>query len=341
MNIKQIYQRIRKQAFFSMLLPLSFSLLFIVIFGLYDFGQILSPQHFDELSQISANDLSTPSCIVLKKAKLHYTGYDFVQNGAIKGHYYYSIQNHVCYLVLLRDQKSETVPNVVSPQNIRLLLTPLDKEDEELLTELSNDIDYSKVHLSEDTAPFVAIQSDALYIYSIIACMFSLICILITTYITLSYALVILFPTRQKSLFPKCHKDLREQMLSQLSMELGRDTLNFQWSSNPKRDFFFTDSFLINFSSRRTRILPVNEILWVYKHTPKTVHKQWDTPARFSIHLVLKNRQHIVLHGFEETNADTLIALLYNKDKDILIGYSSEHLLLAKEFLHSMETMKR
>lgn len=335
MSIKQIYQRIRKQAFFPLLLPLSFTLLFSVIFSLYDFGQILFPKYFSAISQISATDLSTPSYIILNKAKLHYTGYDVIKNQKVKGRYYYSIQNHVCYFVLLDEKISANAKEIITLKNVRLHLIPLDNDFDGFISEISKDLDYSHIHLLEDTAPFVAVQSDSLFRYSIIAFILSMICLCVTTIIVLNYFMVILFPASQKRLFPKCHRNLKKQMLSQLSFELANNRFDSQETNATKIGFFFTDSFLVNFSSRHTKILPINEIVWVYKHIPKTTHKPWENPVRYSIHLVLKNRQHIILHGFEENNADILIALLHHKKKDILVGYSTEHLYLAKKIGNS------
>ncbi len=194
MNSKTDYQKIRKGAFFSLLLPLSFTLLFSVIFNLYDFKQILFPQHYASISQVNAAEVSAPSYILLDKIKLHYTGYDMLKDTKIKGHYYYYTENNVCYFVLLNEGLSNTAPKSVVQKNLRLHLIPIDSDFDDFLSNLSKDLDYNQTHLLEDTAPFVAVQSNSLFKYSVVAFLVFLICLLTTVANILYYLFILIYP---------------------------------------------------------------------------------------------------------------------------------------------------
>ena len=295
--------------------------------------QIFFPEKLLDISSMEEAYTNHTDYIVFDKITLHYTGYDCVHNKKTIGRYFYYIHKNKCVFFLLNSKEAFETENALTLENTRFSLIPSDQNCTTLVTELSKNMDWSSTHLSESVADFIAVENPVAFYYS---ATYALLLLCFTTFLFIklfTHMVILIFPKLQKGLFPKCSLKKRERMFRRLTHELSQDTLQIQCVSSDRRDFYLTDSFIINFSPYHTHIIPLKDIIWIYKHIPTTEQKRWDTPGKYTLHLLLKNGQHIPFKNYEETNANALIALLSTKNPDLLIGYSKEHLLLAKQYL--------
>ena len=338
MSIKYIFSKIRKQTISTSVIPGLLFILFLLIGVRYPFGQIFFPEKLSDVSLLEETYKNHIDYITFDHINLHYTGYDAMEKSTVTGRYFYVIEKNKCYFFLLNSKEAMETEDSVTLENIRFSLKPVNQNFSTLINQLSNDMDWSFTHLSESAPIFLAVENHGIFIYSIIFLLLLGWFIIDLFIILLWHLMTLIYPKLHKGLFPKCSRKTREHMLCKLADELSQDTLNVQCVSTDKRDFFLTKSFIINISLYHTHIIPLKDIIWIYKHIPKTDQKHWDTPGKYTLHLLLKNGQHIPFKNYEETHANALIALLSAKNPDLLIGYSKEHLQLAKQYLSYLKT---
>lgn len=333
MSINYIFSKIRRQTISASVIPCLLFTLFVLLGLHYPFGQIFFPHKISDISLLEEAYTTHTEYIIFDDITLHYTGYNSMENGTITGKYFYAIEKNKCFFFLLNSKEAMESGNITTLHNLRLSLVPVTPNYNTLITELSKDMEWSSTHLSETAPAFLAVENHTIFFYSVV---FALLLGWFTIYlgsILLIHLIVLIHPKFHKGLFPKCSPKTRENMLSKLTAELCENTLKVQYVSSDKRDFFLTESFIINFSPYHTHIIPLTDIIWIYKHIPLTNKKHWDVPGKYTLHLLLKNGQHIPFKNYDETHANALIALLSNKNPDLLTGYSQEHLALAKQYL--------
>lgn len=340
MSIRYIFSKIRKQTLSASILPFLCLAFFTFVAIDYPFFQIFFPQKLSDITHLEEAYETHTEYVVLEDITLHYTGYDSSARNKVTGRYFYAIKKNKCFFFLLNSKEALETADSITLTKAKLRLSPTGSGYDSLLTGLSEDMDWSYTHLAKSAPSFIAVENEYIFFYTVV---FALVLFCFSFYffsLLFRYLLVFVIPFLHKGLFPKASFRARERMFQKLSKELSEDTLELQWASSDKREFFLTDSFIINFSPHHTRVIPQKDIIWIYKHIPKAEEKHWDSPGKYTLHLLLKNGQHIPFKNYEETNADALIALLSSKNPDLLVGYSREHLILAKQYLHYIQSKK-
>lgn len=148
--------------------------------------QTLLPPTVTDISQLSSeNYIYDHPTLQLHLDKLYYTGYDNYSNNKITGHFYYSIQNNYCLLVLL-DASDESPKQTIDSFKGTFKITTEDTLYNHMIQQLSKDAEWSSRSLQGITLPVIASQPDAHFIPAIIFAVGLLICIIAFGYGTIS-----------------------------------------------------------------------------------------------------------------------------------------------------------
>ena len=344
MSIQYIYHKIRKQTIISGIIPAVFLVFLIIIADRYPFKDIFFPQCYSGVSKLDAAFTSKTDYVALSNVTLYYTGYDSAEDTQIVGKYFYAIEDNKCFFFLLSSEKALKAQHSITFDTLKLRLVPPDLNYNSLLTNLSTDIDWQLTHLSEVSPQYVAVESHNLLAYSyglafLLAFMGSY-----TLVVLLIHIIIFIYPRLQQGFFPKTSLQTKRRLFKKLGLELAEEnslSSLIPLASNDGSEFYVTPSFMINFSFFDTYVIPLKNILWIYKHVKKASHGISNMPSVYSLHVVLTTGTHIQFKNYNEKTADALIALLSNKNPNILTGYSQEHKALAKKYLNYLHTAKR
>lgn len=194
-----------------------------------------------------------------------------------------------------------------------------------LITLLADDMGWTHAGLSSQMAD---IYLDETAHNSISSWIFALAYLLFGTYALvylLLYLLAIIFPTCSPTGRKLGKFGNAKQLLAQAAEEL---------STLPQlatEDMFITENFFIEISKYGVAVVPINEIIWIYKHS--TLHKfLW-------YHFVISDTLHITgnKHFYLEcpknikSDIDGIIDYLSEANHNILVGFNEENRLKVRQ----------
>ncbi len=339
--MKFISRIVRKQTLLSNIVPALFLIFLVFTAWNYPFSDIFSPKHIAHFTDMEGEYTSRQDYVNLTDVTLYYTGYDSVSNDKVKGRYYYALEGDQCFFFLLTSEDAMKAPESLNFPSLNLRLVQSNSDFSSFLDSLSTDIDWSATHLSEATPTFFGREyRDILYYSYFFAGLLTALFVYIVI-VLCSNILVFIFPFLQKGMLPCSGFSAKKKLFSRMiakTLKERDDIVAIRFSSRGRKDFYVSPSFLIYCSTYDTHILPVKDIIWIYKHVIKAAHGISDASSFYTIHFILNNGRHIQFKNCPERNSDALIALLAGKNPNILVGYSQEHKALAKKYLTYINT---
>ncbi len=317
-NIRAVYAR-------RLIMPVLLLILLVVLWKVFAIDSFINPQYHDTTQLLTKPDELTDNYIKTDLQNLYFTGYTSTIFGKTTGYYYYTMIEDKCLIVLLSPSSCEEglpeIPHLTLPCKVSLP----DKAYDRLITQLADDIQWTHaglsaqmtdIHLEEST--FHATSSRVFFgicffafLYS---CVYAVLCLL-----------AIMFPLFS----PPCMKldkfGNAKELMRQAEEEL---------STLPQlatEDMFITENFFIEISKYGVAIVPIREIIWVYKHS--TLHKL------FGYHFVISYTLHIVGNKLFylqcpkniKSNIDGIIDYLAEANHEILVGFNEENRIKAQE----------
>lgn len=334
--MKFISQLVRKQTLLSSIVPVLFLVFLMFTAWKYPFSDIFSPKHIAALIDMENEYTSKQDYINLTDVTLYYTGYDSVSNNKITGRYYYAFEADKCFFFLLDSETSMEAPESLFFSSLDLKLVETNSDFSSFLNGLSEDINWSVTHLSEATPTFLGKEYRDILLYSYFFVGLLTILFVYSVIVLCSYILVFIFPFMQKGMLPCAGFSAKKKLFSGMiasTLKEREEIVAIRFSARGQKKFYVSPSFLIYCSVYDTHVLPVKDIIWVYKHMIKVSHGISDASSFYTIHFILNNGRHIQFRNCPEKNSDALIALLAGKNPNILVGYSQEHKELAKKYL--------
>ncbi len=165
------------------------ALLFIwgcFVLAVYPFFNIFNPKQIKTISQIS--DYSETDYVNLTAETLYYTGFDYVHNNKIKGHYYYSMHDNKCTFFLLNNtDNSESVQKKISELNLTAHIKTDSKLIADLTNSLSKQIGWTSDGLSSLTSPYLICQHQPNIVKNIILFVLLISIILFSLFSSIQY----------------------------------------------------------------------------------------------------------------------------------------------------------
>lgn len=308
-NIKEYYKR-------RLIAPSVYLALLLLVWNLFSLGDVFFPSHSTEgttLDNLAKNNVQYVSTTL---TDLHFTGYTRAFWGNTTGYYYYTMQNGECFFVLLSpDSCEEGLPSIekltISAKLIHggdtytLLLNNVAKD----LNWTSNGIKgkVSSYHLSE--ADFNPIGNTLLFFFIIGTGLYSLIAV---TFSILFIKKPVLSPACQDlGLFGNA-KDLLEQAEEELATLPQLAT----------EDIFITEHFFIFTSVYGNAIIPIKEIIWIYKHSTLNKFLWYHFSISYTLHITANKRLYLQCPKNIKSDIDGIMDYLAEANHDILVGFT-------------------
>lgn len=312
-NIKAFY---RKRLFS----PLIYLLVLALLWVLFSLGSILSPRTLSKDEKLGDSYSRASTYVRGTFTDLTFSGYTH-KNWLNKttGYYYYGIRQEQCYLLLLSpDSCEEGIPQI-DKITVRCQIIHGKQSYSKILSNLANDLNWTEEGIHKQMPAYFYSEPD--YHWNAVFCFFifyfgsmgyAVLCLIL-------YLIYIAFPF----LSPPC-LDLAvfgrpRALLDQAEEELA--TL----PQLATEDMFITEHFFIVTSPYGNAIVPINEILWIYKHS--TLHKflWYHFSISYTLHITANNHFYIRCPKNIKSDIDGIMDYLAEANHDILVGFSEEN----------------
>lgn len=317
-NIKAFYKR-------RLFAPILYLLLLILLWCLFSLSAPLFPDSLassDTLESAYRNDVEY---IRADLSDLKFTGYTQSFLGRITGYYYYTMHNDECIIVLLSPDTSDQGLPRIEHANFYGKIIHGSENFELLLDNLATDLNWTENGIHNKISQYVLSEPDYnmignLVLYVVLFCTggYALVCLLL-------FILYIFFPL----LSPAC-QDLAlfgnpKKLLEQAENELA--TL----PQLATEDMFITEHFFIETSVYGNAIVPIDEIIWIYKYS--TLHKffWYHFSISYTLHISANRHLYIQCPKNIKSDIDGIIDYLAEANHNILVGFSEENRLKVQE----------
>ena len=303
-SIRQVYQ---KHLFLSVLYLLFLATLWLAT----PISELVFPQYAASavpFRKLHANHFSYISTTL---TDLHFTGYTQKILGYTNGYYYYTFQDGQCLFVLLAPATcKEGMPDIKRlPVQVRVIRH---FEEYDILTQrLAEDLNWTASGIRGQIPDYLLSEPESHRLLTILLLGLYFFSAAYALAAAAAYAVYIRFPTAA----PACRRlglyGNAKQLLAQAEEELAV-SLRFK-----TENMYITQNYFIVFTDDQTAVVPIQEIVWIYKRS--TLHKILWHPLNISytLHITAKKRLRIQCPKMTESDTDNIIAHLCESNHKI------------------------
>lgn len=308
-NIVAFYKR-------RLLAPICYILLLVILFFVFPLGDMFSPTKMakeDALIDAYAND---KEYITVTFGNLNFTGYTTERFGATNGYWYYGSHNGLCYIVLLTPVTCEEGLPLIESVTTTYRVTEGRETYNELLGYLAKDLEWTAKGIQNQLPHYYFSEPDCNPIANTLIFLLYNGTLIYTIISLILYLLYIKFPilapaVQNLIVFGNPKKQLEEAeeelaTLPQLATE----------------DMFITEHYFIMTSPYGNAIVPIQEILWIYKHSTLNKILWYHFSISYTLHITANKHMYIQCPKNIKSDIDGIIDYLAEANHDILVGFT-------------------
>lgn len=317
-NIKSLYKR-------RLFAPILYLLVLFVLWHICSFSAMLFPETLKPNVSLETAYRNGADYVQTALDDLKFTGYTQHLLGRTSGYYYYTMHEEECIIVLLSPNTSEEGLPTIASATIRGRISRGYESFEALLSKLSADLNWTEFGIQNQVSHYYLSEPGYNQPGNII-----LLVIMVTTggyaaACILLFILYISFP----ALSPPC-QDLAlfgnpKKLLGQAEEELA--TL----PQLATEDMFITEHFFIETSVYGNALIPIDEIIWIYKYS--TLHKffWYHFSISYTLHISANRHLYIQCPKNIKSDIDGIIDYLAEANHNILVGFNEANRLKVQE----------
>jgi len=317
-NIKAYYKR----KIFS---PAVYLVLLLAVWNIFSLTELLFPASLTSDATLDSMQRQEVKYINAELNNLHFTGYTRTFLGNTTGYYYYTLRNDEYFFVLLSPNTCEEGLPVISKVSVSAVIDTGSSTYQLLLDNVAKDLNWTATGIRSKVLPYYLSEPDFNPIGNTLLFGF----IFITgIYALISLTLSILY-IRFPWLSPPCQdlelfgnaKDLLEQAEEELATLPQLAT----------EDIFITEHFFIFTSDYGNAIIPIDQIIWIYKYS--TMHKLfwYHFSISYTLHISASKYLYLQCPKNIKSDIDGIIDYLAEANHNILVGFSEQNRLKAQE----------
>lgn len=301
-------------------------LLFITggIFYNIPFFDIVWPAQIKDPASIISLYQSNITYVEFTADTLYYTGYDYTENGKITGSYYYNIYDGTCIYFLLPNAQCNNRQEQLCNVPVKARLQSGGKLQSELIQQMSADLNWTAQGLSAVSSRILINAVDYLLLKHIILFAITLIIFAASLIVAFNTLSQLIYPL----LYPACfhlrrYGSVREQVL-QAEQELHEIPLL------KAGIFTITKHYLISITKTQLYILPLDEIIWGYKHSNLHRFRLRRLRLTYTLRITARKNLALVADSQPKEDVDAVLDYISEYNPEILIGYTKKNERLAK-----------
>lgn len=313
-NIKAYYKR-------RIWMPLLYIILLAICWGLFSMGDILRPIRLTQDADLNYFYEKEPHYVKADFENLTFTGYIATDRGKTKGYYYYVSWGNSVAVVLLAPETCEQGNPSIESLSVYGKLIKGGETYTKLLENMASDLDWTDTGITE-ALPDIYFSEPAnhtTYTYMMFLLYFAtLIFAVISVLIDLLHMIFPMTAPACQNLVvfgnPKRQLEEAEEELATLP-QLATE------------DMFITEHYFIMTSPVGNAIVPINQILWIYKHS--TLHKflWYHFSISYTMHIYAKKHFYIHCPKNIKSDIDGIMDYLAEANHDIVVGFSEKNRL--------------
>lgn len=313
-NIKAFYKR----RLFS---PILYLILTTVLWLTFPLGDMLRPHTLLETQTLSDSYESRDRYVRTTFYDLKFSGYTNERYGQTRGYYYYAMRGNECTIVLLSPRTCEEGLPSIRSLTVTGRIVKGEEAYETLLSHLAGDLNWTEDGIGRQLSSYYFSEPD----YHMFGTVLLFLCYFGTMCYALVYVLMCLLYIHFPFFAPACQNLVvfghPRQMLAQAEEELA--TL----PQLATEDMFITEHYFIMTSPYANAIVPIQEILWIYKHS--TLHKflWYHFSISYTMHITANKHMYINCPKNTKSDIDGIMDYLAEANHNILVGFNEENRL--------------
>lgn len=319
-NITAFYKR-------RLLVPILFLVFLIVLWIIFPLVDILAPKRITKSDAMENLYQKGRHYVSTKFTNLTFTGYTTKRFGSIDGYFYYGMNGNDIFIVLLAPNSCEEgLPTIQSISTTCRIVKGKSSYDV-LLDNLASDLEWTKDGISSQLSEYYFSEPDFnptvnrfLFLNYFGAFIFTLTSLF--RYILFIYKPVFA-PACQNLIIYGNPKEMLEEAEEELATLPQLAT----------EDMFITEHYFIVTSPYGNAIVPIQEIVWIYKYS--TLHKVlwYHFSISYTLHINCNKHLFIQCPKNIKSDIDGIIDYLSEANHNILVGFNEKNRLKAQEKL--------
>ena len=309
-RIKSIYRK-------NMIVPAVFLCFGAILFFFFDIKTFVFPENYradapEEYSVVTFRDL-------------RFTGYTESILGLTDGYYYYTVVGKDLSLVLLSPETAGGGLPLLDETVIRCKRMPFGDLQNDIISLIAKDLGVSGESSKLRFSAYYFNEPDYHYEAGVLLLILLIVFGIYAVYELIKCLLIIRFP----HLAPPIRMLKRFGDPKRLLRRAEAELLNLPQLAT--EDLFITEHFFIEVSAHDVALVPIREIIWVYKHS--TLHKFLWYHFSITYTLSITANQHIYIQCPKniKSDIDGIIDYLAEANHNILVGFSEENRLRVQE----------
>ena len=308
----------------------------LIIMMIFPVRYLIFPRTYQE-DDISLYELynSNETYARFDLTNLYFTGYTSKWLDRTRGYYYYTMINSECVIVLLDPDTCEQGTPTIDEIDIRGEILYDSEAARSLLSNLARDLNWSEDGIMSTVSSYTISEPDAtglgadafIFFFMAFAIYSILAAIVDCVFISFPVLSVPVQKTRAYGRPAEILAEAEEELatLPQLATE----------------DMFITEHYFIETSSYGVAIVPINEIIWIYKYS--TMHKfLWHHfSITYTLYITAGKRHYIKCPKNIKSDIDGIIDYLAEANHDILVGFSEENRLKVEEIQNDFGIIRK
>jgi len=251
---------------------------------------------------------------------LHFTGYTQTIFDHTTGYYYYTFRDGKCLIVLLSPETCEEgLPVIEDAVTVHARVIKNFRDYRTLTSDMAKDLHWTNQGVRDKVLRCLISEpayhrttTSFLLGFYLLSGVYALLQLAVCTAYIFHPALS---PTcRELGLYGNA-----AALLAQAEEELA--TL----PQLATEDMYITEHFFIAFASYRVAVVPIQEIIWIYKHS--TLHKflSYHFSISYTLHIIANRHLYIQCPKNMKSDIDGIIDYLGEANHNILTGFSEEN----------------
>lgn len=311
-NIKAYY---RKRLFS----PLLYLLLLLILSIIFPLPNLCFPKEIKEGTSLSKLYDKRTYFVDVTLHDLYFTGYKKDWLGINVGYFYYTMYKDDCIIVLLKPNTSQQGAPEIKELTIRAQILPNATSENLLLENLAEDLSWSSSGIKKTVSSIMLSEPDGCGPRAALLRYFVILSVLYSLFSIITYGLYILRP----EFSPPIRKLAPYGKPKRILVEAEEELLTLPQLATD--DMFITEHYFIETSSYGVAVVPIQEIIWIYKYS--TLHKLlWHHfSISYTLYITAGKRQYIKCPKNTKTDIDGIMDYLAEANHNILVGFSEEN----------------
>lgn len=317
-NIKEHYKR-------RLVMPILYLLLILLVWNIFSLSEVFFPPQISSDTTLESLAKEKVQYVNTTLHNLQFTGYTRTFWGNTTGYYYYTVANDECFFVLLTPKSCEEGLPSIKELNVSTKLIRGGDTFSLLLNNIAEDLNWTSSGIKSKVSPYHLSESDfnplgntLLFYFMAITglyALFSVICSLVFM--------------KKPILSPAC-QDLKlfgdpKELLALAEEELA--TL----PQLATEDIFITEHFFIFTSVYGNAIIPIDEILWIYKYSTLNKFLWHHFSISYTLHITANKRLYLQCPKNIKSDIDGIMDYLAEANHNILVGFNEKNRLKVQE----------